>query len=147
MLNRKFLDIDQIYQNTNQLKDFKSIFAHLEKLNKILRDNLPDNLRNLCHVGAYDNDKSIVVVYVESQQALHILKGFSDKLLQHFYMENYSFNNILLKVRIQNTLHPKQNPPIDSKKREQLMRLAKEIGKPDLVLDEITLPDDDEIKL
>ena len=93
---KPFLSLDQIYQ-TRPI-DFKQTFNNLNILNQILSAKLPDNLIPLCHVGAFD--KTTVVIFVTNQQALHILKGFSNQLLQAFYTANFAFDNLLLKVRV-----------------------------------------------
>lgn len=96
MIKSPFQSIEQIYQSGQY--DFKHVFNSLNTLNKILAENLPDNLASCCHVGAID--KSTVVIFVTNQQALHILNGYSNKLLQVFYNANFSFENLLLKTRI-----------------------------------------------
>ncbi|MBP9743432.1 MAG: hypothetical protein KBD37_08740 [Burkholderiales bacterium] len=149
MKNNKFSDIREIYQNTTQFNGFKTIFAHLENLNSILRDNLPPHLIPLCHVGAFDSNT--VVIYVNTQQLLHIIQGMSNILLRAFYLADYSFDNLLFKVRITTRSYKKQNNPLDAEKKSGLIKLAHKINRPDLIIEtphnETDDSANDEIKL
>jgi hypothetical protein len=97
-----FKNFEQIYQNTNNLNNYKSIFTILEKLNTILQNTVPDNIKPNCRVGAFDRKKSIVIVYLQNQECLHLIKGFGERILQNFNKENFSFDNILFKTRPNN---------------------------------------------
>lgn len=146
----KFSDIKEIYQNTSQFNGFRTIFTHLENLNHVLSDNLPPHLIPLCHVGAFDTHT--VVIYVNNQQLLHIIQGMSNILLRAFYLADYSFDNLLFKVRVTNSRrsYEKRNKPLDDKKKASLMKLANKINRPDLIIEApYNEPDefDDEIKL
>ncbi|MDQ5921254.1 MAG: hypothetical protein QG673_1312 [Pseudomonadota bacterium] len=130
-----FLNITQIYQNASKLKPLQQIFIHLDSLNQILKNNLPKHLVAICHVGAFDD--STVVVYVNNQQALHILQSMSNAILQSFYMANYSFDNLLIRVRVSNNYKaPKKITNIkklDPTIKTGLLKLANLIGKPELL--------------
>ena len=146
----KFQKFEQIYLGESSLSGFKSTFASLAALNQILHRHVPENLAPLCHVGAIDSAKSIIVVFVTQPQVLHILKGMSDQLLHAFYAANYPFDKIMLKVSI-TTAAAKivKRPALSPQARIKLGELAIAIGKPEIIIDD---PEDetlaeDEIKL
>lgn len=128
-----FLNITQIYQESSRLKPLQQIFVHLDSLNQILKDNLPKHLVAICHVGAFDDNT--VVIYVNNQQALHIIQGMSNAILQSFYMANYSFDNLLIKVRISNDnkISMPNIKTLDTAIKTGLLKLANLIGKPELL--------------
>ena len=131
----KFQQFEQIYLGDRSLSGFKSTFASLADLNQILHRNIPENLTPLCHVGAIDPAKSIIVVFVTQPQVLHILKGMSDKLLHAFYAANYPFDKIMLKVSITSAA-PKiiKRPALSQQAKTRLGELALAIGKPELII-------------
>ena len=105
MKSTKFINIGQLYQTTSELKNLNQIFLHLEKLNQILKNYVPKHLGQLCHVGAFDHDKNMVVIYTETQEALYILKSMGDAILHNFQSNGISFDNILFKVNLATNSH------------------------------------------
>ena len=144
----KFNQINEIYDATNNSNRLKHTFEDLSNLNQILRSKLPDNLIALCRVGAIDVEKSIVVIFVNNSQILHIIKSMSNTLLQSFYAANYSFNNLMVKVAIRDTPSPSKRRHLDPKLKSKLSELAIAIGKPEIIIDEVEDEiDEDEIRL
>ena len=145
----KFQQIDQIYHAANTLSGFKSTFDYLSNLNHILHKYLPEHLAPLCHVGAIDQTKHIVVVYVSDQQILHIIKNLSETLLHAFYAANCPFDKLLVKVTLTNSSSKMvRQKPLNPRMKAKLGELAIAIGKPELIIDYVEDDsDEDEIKL
>lgn len=75
-----------------------NLFRKLDELNNLLKDVLPEHLLCSSHVGAIDIKKSVIVLFVNSSEVLHLVKFHSDNILNHFQQHNYNFDNLLIKV-------------------------------------------------
>ncbi|MCX8514739.1 MAG: hypothetical protein ORN24_04150, partial [Burkholderiales bacterium] len=84
-----FKNFEQIYQTANELNTYKNIFTVLEKLNIILQQTVPVNIRPHCRVAAFDYKKSLVVIYLQNQECIHLIKGLADNILHNFNKENF----------------------------------------------------------
>ncbi len=146
---QKFKQIGQFYPSTLTLSNLRTTFESIANLNQILYKQLPEYLVPFCHVGAIDEAKNILVIFVNNQQVLHIIKNMSDTILHAFYIAHYSFDKILIRVSVSNSSTPKiKRPPLTQKVKEKLCELAIAIGKPELIIDDPSDTEDkDEIKL
>jgi len=109
-MKKQFTDITEIYDKsarsmhgvTGGLANLRRTFAQLEVLNQILRKVLPANLTTTCHVGAIDYQKNTVVIFVSNQMAMHLLRNFTNDILQAFTNAHFAFDKILMRVGIYN---------------------------------------------
>jgi F0F1-type ATP synthase gamma subunit len=131
----EFQEVAAIYQQSTSLNQLNLQFRVLEQLNQLLAKALPANLTKHCHVGALDIEKSMVVIFVASSEAFHILRNMSNHILQTFNQANFDFDKVLIKVsQYKTSAHisikaRKLNPA----QKEKLQRLANSIGKPELI--------------
>lgn len=157
MANKSFNEISLIYNASNKLSSLKNIFQLLDELNFILKQTIPQNLASICHIGAVDKNKNLVVLYVDEQEAIHILKNMCDHILQSFVAKGFSFDGVLIKTRP----HPEvpDKSVIKYKKlspsfKDKLQKIATAIEKPDIVIEKEVIDthgsshaNDDEINL
>src|SRR3990167_3708086 len=100
---KNFNTITQLYQKAEtspltSLTQLKSNFLKLDQLNQILANILPANLVGTCHVGAIDEEKNIVVLFISNQQSFHLLRNLNNHILQAFTEKHFAFDKILMKV-------------------------------------------------
>lgn len=133
---------------SNNLKD---IFNQLNTLNIILAKTLPEHLVKFCRIGAIDQEQNCVILFITDQQAYHILRNFSEHIIQSFYNHGFHFNSILTKIAKptslstaieqegKNHLNLNNNKvnkePTNQKRMEALSKLAIALGKPEIIID------------
>lgn len=121
--------------NSNNLNYLHKAFKELDGLNKILKSILPLYLHNTCHIGAIDEDSEIVVLFVSNQQSFHLIRNFNEAILNALIKSNFNFQKILIRIsdpRPENSIIYRGE--LDSRRKEKLLKLATEIGKPEMVL-------------
>lgn len=138
MANKIFNDINLIYDSSNKLSPLKNMFQLLDELNFILKQAIPQNLAKICHVGAVDKNKNLVVLYVDEQEAIHILKNMCDHILQSLVAKGFSFDGVLIKTRPHSEVadqlvikYKKLSPSF----KDKLRKLATAIEKPEIVVE------------
>ncbi|MFN7094374.1 MAG: hypothetical protein ACK4M7_03325 [Burkholderiales bacterium] len=132
----EFQEVAAIYQQSTSLNQLNLQFKVLEQLNQLLAKALPANLTKHCHVGALDIEKSMVVIFVASSEAFHILRNLSNHILQTFNQANFDFDKVLIKVSQYKTsahIISIKARKLNSAQKEKLQRLANSIGKPELI--------------
>lgn len=95
---KEYFTVESIYQKSHQFNKLKSNFEIVEQLNIILTQILPKNLHHCCHIGAFDANKNLIVLFVNEQPAYHILRNISSIILQDFARHQFLFDSILIKV-------------------------------------------------
>ena len=117
---------------STQLKDLNKSFKILDTLNNILKQIIPPYLHNSCHIGAIDDE--VVVLFVSNQAAYHLLRNFSDIILNKFSNNNFDFKKILIKLAEPHQDNTKvYRGKLNNRSLEKLKALAQEIGKPELI--------------
>ncbi len=95
-----YFTVENIYQKSNKFNKLKSNFELLEQLNVILKQIIPTNLNNCCHIGAFDAEKNLIVLFVNEQPAYHILRNISSNILKDFAKNQFIFDSILIKTSL-----------------------------------------------
>ncbi|HMT03144.1 MAG TPA: hypothetical protein PKD00_07555 [Burkholderiales bacterium] len=93
-----YFTVENIYQKSHKFNKLKSNFELLEQLNIILKQIIPKNLNSCCHIGAFDAEKNLIVLFVNEQPAYHILRNISSNILQDFAKNQFIFDSILIKT-------------------------------------------------
>jgi hypothetical protein len=155
---RPFTTLTDLYGGSALLDSLKEKFALLDNLNQKLKQFIPNNLVNLCHIGAIEERRNLLVIFVTDQQALYLLKSMSNHILQSFVQCGFDFDGILLKVQLyksQSSISQAGNTVdeteanitykrLSSATKVRLAKLAQAIGKPELLVDFVP-PEDEEI--
>ena len=108
-------------------------FRILNKLNQILEKILPPNLSGNCHIGAIDQAENIDVLYITQQQLFHVIRNFSNNILQEFANNNFHFDKLLIRNKVTTRRSPQSKELLNKNSREKLSQIANEIGKPDII--------------
>lgn len=134
----KILPIQDICDNISTHNNLDDIFNQINKLNEILNKMLPLNLLPFCRIGSVDQNKNQVILFVTDQEAYHVLRNFSEHIIQAFYNNGFHFNSIITKVAKITNKPPQKNKNIrlDIKQRESLSKLAIALGKPEIIIDD-----------
>lgn len=98
MTNKNYSSISDITNSSNPLGKVGDILAILDELNKILIPILPKHIAKLCHIGAIDTKKNLVVVFVHDQQVHHLVYNMAQAILQELNKHHFKFSSIIVKV-------------------------------------------------
>jgi hypothetical protein len=121
------LNLDKATNNLN------TKFQKLDQLNKILQTILPINLKEFCHIGASDEKLETVVLFVANSNTFHLARNYSNNILHTFKSNGFDFQKILIKIgKYKHQYKSVPNAIMDAKKRDKLLMLANDIGKPEL---------------
>jgi hypothetical protein len=100
----KISRIQDICERLPSLHNLSDTFNKLNELNLILAQILPEHLVKFCRIGSFDYDRNCPILFVTDQQAYHILRNFSEHIIQSFYNKGFHFDSIITKVANQNTI-------------------------------------------
>lgn len=120
-------------EKLDNIGELNKTFRILNKLNQILEKTLPPNLSCNCHIGAIDRAENIAVLYITQQQLFHVIRNFSNKILQEFTNNNFHFDKLLIRNKVTTRRSSQSKELIDKSSREKLSQIANEIGKPDII--------------
>ena len=135
--NYKISPIQDICDNMTTQNNLGNLFNQINTLNDILTKTLPLNLLPFCRIGSIDQNKNQVILFVTDQQAYHILRSFSEHIIQAFYNNGFHFNSIITKVATVSHNPPKtKGITLDIKQKESLAKLAIALGKPEIIIDD-----------
>lgn len=120
-------------EKLDNIGELNKTFGILNKLNQLLEKILPPNLSSNCHIGAIDQAENIAVLYITQQQLFHVIRNFSNNILQEFANNNFHFDKLLIrnKVTTKKSFHAKEQ--LDNDLRDKISQIANEIGKPDII--------------
>lgn len=123
-----------LFTQSTGLSKLKQIFAMLDELNDLLPGCLAANFLDYCHVGAIDEGRNLVVIFVMDQSIYHLITAQANNILYHFSCNNFYFSSILIKVTPYNSnnILPANNK-LDHIARNKLKSLASAINRPDLI--------------
>ncbi|MCE3269363.1 MAG: hypothetical protein K0R49_1617 [Burkholderiales bacterium] len=144
---RETKKIDSVLEDARSLQDLSQKFSKLDELNQILHKILPEHLINHCHIGAVDNDKNLVILYLDNSTLKHIFTGMANQILESFNNHHYSFAGIITRIRLQTTTNSVRRKPLTPKVKSKLTQLAQSINRPDLIEDVAIIDKDKEIDL
>jgi hypothetical protein len=127
--------LPNIYQNSNNLLYIKEYCNLLEQLNSILKSSIPEYMANICHFGAIDNDKNIIVLFVDNQQIFHYIRSISEHILQNLTKNGFYYDGLLIKIKQrQQEKIVKNQVKITKERYLRLEKFAKLIDRPDLLI-------------
>lgn len=130
--------IPEIYYQSKNLEYIKDYCNLLEKLNLILQQSIPEHMKDICHFGAIDYEKNILVLFINNQQIFHYLRTISEHILQNLNKNNFFFDGILIKIKPnQSKLQNKYENNITKERYERLKKFANFINKPELLKPEV----------
>ena len=127
--------LPNIYQNSNDLLYIKDYCNLLEQLNNVLKKSIPEYMCNICHFGAIDNDKNIIILFVENQQIFHYIRTISEHILQNLSKNGFYYDGLLIKVKQKKKERIVKNQvKITEERYLRLEKFAKFINRPDLLI-------------
>lgn len=153
--NIKFHTAAENLEISPGLNQIRSIINEAAYITQVLHANLA-TLANICHCGAIDRNEDIIVLFVANNSAFYKINQLIPTIEDIFYAHQIRYNKIMIKVRPENSQATKHKKPnvLSQKQKDGLLRLAKQIGREDLIkaeISEITTGtesvDDFEIKL
>mgnify|MGYP000019247650 CR=1 FL=1 len=129
-------DIQNIYQNSRQFNTLQDKFYLLDQLNNILKEVLPIELSRYCHIGAVDETKNLLILFITNSTSANLIKSLGNKILQTYTNHGFMFDGIITRITIKteannSTKYRRLTP----KEKQQLEKLAILIGKPELIID------------
>ena len=156
----KISNIQDICKNSPSINNLNDTFEQINHLNAILTHTLPEHLLQFCRIGSIDYDKNHVILFITDQQAYHILRNFSEHIIQSFYSKGFHFDAIITKVAnpkpINSIIKSQHNVKLKNynnnnnsingitdkaninhtKRKDALIRLAIALGKPEIIIDD-----------
>lgn len=114
MINKYASSVSEINDKSNPFGRVGNLLGIITELNKTLQLIIPQNLAKLCHIGAIDLNKSMVVIFVHDQQVYHLVYNIAQKILHGLNQQHFKFDNILIKVGRYSGNHN----PLNSEKKE-----------------------------
>ncbi|MFN8770435.1 MAG: hypothetical protein ACK5Z5_10385 [Neisseriaceae bacterium] len=147
--NKKFNDIPNIYKDAKLLSSIRNTCDYLDELNSILDKCIPTEYTNLCHFGAIDENKNIIILFIKDQLIFHRMRTMSENILRALEQNNFNFDGILFKVKqYHQEYKPQQiNKCLSKTQKEKLTKLAEIIGKPELIHHESLAINDEDTEI
>jgi hypothetical protein len=127
--------IPSIYNDSIQLSYIKNYCNLLEQLNIVLHDSIPDYMSPICHFGAIDDDKNILILFVDNQQIFYYIRNISQDILYNLNKKGFFYDGILIKIKHKQIVRTKKHhTKISIDTYSRLERFAGFINKPELLI-------------
>lgn len=140
--------IPEIYSQSKNLEYIKDSYNILKQLNLVLQKSIPEHMKDICHFGAIDNEKNIIILFVDNQQIFHYLRTISEHILQNLNKNDFFFDGILIKIKQKRSIRPtKYNNTITEERYKRLEKFANLINKPELLKTNIINIEEKEIDI
>ena len=95
--NYKISDTDDLFYNLPY--KIQNNFFTLLQINQVLSQLVPEHLIEYCHFGAIDNDKNHIILFILNNELHHILKNYSEHILQGLQKHGFMFDGLIIKVK------------------------------------------------
>lgn len=121
---------------SQQAHEMETSYGRLKILNQLLYSVIPESLHAYVHIGAIDFKQMSIIIFTSNASTINNIKEFAQLILRRLDRENYTFNSIMFKVKVNLTSQVVANDEpriIDDNTRQKLLNLANIIGKPELV--------------
>jgi len=144
-----FNEFDTLYQSNRLFTSVKETCNLLDQLNNALYECIPQQYIGLCHFGAIDYQRDLPILFISQPHVFQQLNAMSEHILRHLNRKHFNFDKILFKTKVSqqdNNPAPKYKH-LSEVDKQKLYKLANLIDKPELVMNELAKPNDNEIDL